>query len=119
MSEKILKVKRGEIYWVKFDKKGVGTEIKKPRPAVIVSNDWQNEVSKRVIVLPFSTKIKKVYYPIELLIESGKIMCDQVKSIDKQRLGDKLGELEPKIMLKVDEILVKLFALQYRFKLWP
>jgi len=117
MSEKI--VNRGEIYWVKFDKKSVGTEIRKPRPAVIVSNDWQNEVSKRVIVLPFSTKIKKVYYPIELLIESGKIMCDQVKSIDKQRLGDKLGELDQKTMLKVDEVLVKLFSLQYRLKLWP
>jgi len=117
MSKKI--VKRGEIYWVKFDKKSVGTEIRKPRPAVIVSNDWQNEVSKRVIVLPFSTKVKKVYYPIELLIESGKIMCDQVKSIDKQRLGDRLGELNAETMLKVDEILVKLFALQHRFKLWP
>ena len=118
MSEKIKIVKRGEIYWVKFDKKSVGTEIRKPRPAVIVSNEWQNEVSKRVIVLPFSTKTKKVYYPIELLIKTGKIMCDQVKSIDKQRLGDKLGELDKETMLKVDEILVKLFALQYRFNLW-
>jgi len=62
-------------------------------------------------VLPFSTKIEKVYYPIELLIKTGKIMCDQVKSIDKQRLGDKLGELDQKTMLKVDEILIKLFAL--------
>ena len=62
-------------------------------------------------MLPFSTKIEKVYYPIELLIKTGKIMCDQVKSIDKQRLGDKLGELDQKTMLKVDEILIKLFAL--------
>jgi mRNA-degrading endonuclease toxin of MazEF toxin-antitoxin module len=68
-------------------------------------------------VLPFSTKTEKVYYPIELLIRTGKIMCDQVKSIDKQRLGNKLGELDEKTMLKVDEILVKLFALQYRFNL--
>jgi mRNA-degrading endonuclease toxin of MazEF toxin-antitoxin module len=67
--------------------------------------------------MPLSTKIKKVYYPIELLIEGGKIMCDQVKSIDKQRLGDKLGELDEKTMLKVDEILIKLFALQYWLKL--
>ncbi|CAG8597342.1 34517_t:CDS:10 [Racocetra persica] len=88
--------------------KSVGTEIRKPRPAVIISNDWQNEVSKRVIVLPFSTNIEKVYYPIELLIRTGKIMCDQVKSIDKQRLGDKLGELDPATMLKVDETLVEL-----------
>jgi len=66
-------------------------------------------------VLPFSTKTEKVYYPIELLIKTGKIMCDQVKSIDKQRLGDKLGELDQKTMLKVDEVLIKLFALQYRF----
>lgn len=118
MSKKVIQVKRGEFYWVKFDKKSVGTEIRKSRPAVIVSNDWQNEVSKRVIVLPFSTKTEKVYYPIELLIKSGKIMCDQVKSIDKQRLGDKMGELDEKTMLKIDEILIKLFSLQYRFKLW-
>lgn len=52
-------------------------EIRKPRPAVIMSNDWQNEVSQRAIVLSFSTQTEKVYYPIELLIESGKIMCDQ------------------------------------------
>jgi len=68
-------------------------------------------------VLPFSTKTEKVYYPIELLIKTGKIMCDQVKSIDKQRLGDKLDELDQKTMLKVDEVLIKLFALQYRFNL--
>ena len=66
-------------------------------------------------MLPFSTKTEKVYYPIELSIKTGKIMCDQVKSIDKQRLGDKLGELDQKTMLKVDEVLAKLFALQYRF----
>ena len=66
-------------------------------------------------MLPFSTKTEKVYYPIELLIKTGKIMCDQVKSIDKQRLEDKLGELDKKTMLKVDEILIKLFFLQYRF----
>ncbi|WNE40070.1 MAG: Endoribonuclease EndoA [Mycoplasmataceae bacterium] len=111
MSSRI--INRGQIYWVNFDKESIGTEIRKPRPAVIVSNNWQNEVSKRVIVLPLSTKTERVYYPIELLIKTGKIMCDQVKSIDKQRLGDKLGELEPATLLKVDEILVKLFALQY------
>jgi mRNA-degrading endonuclease toxin of MazEF toxin-antitoxin module len=64
--------------------------------------------------LPLSTKIEKVYYPIELLIKTGKIMCDQVKSIDKQRLGDKLGELDKEIMLKVDETLIDLFSLHYK-----
>jgi len=49
MSEKIKQVKRGEIYWVKFDKKSVGTEIRKPRPAVIVSNDWQNEEKHQLL----------------------------------------------------------------------
>jgi mRNA-degrading endonuclease toxin of MazEF toxin-antitoxin module len=39
MSEKIRQVKRGEIYWIKFDKKSVGTEIRKPRLGVIVSNN--------------------------------------------------------------------------------
>jgi mRNA-degrading endonuclease toxin of MazEF toxin-antitoxin module len=39
VGQKIKQVKRGEIYWVNFDKKSVGAEIRKPRPAVIVSND--------------------------------------------------------------------------------
>jgi len=115
MNSKQKIIERGDIYWVNFDKNSIGTEIKKPRPAVIISNNWQNEVSKRVVVLPLSTKTERVYYPIELLIKTGKIMCDQVKSVDKQRLGNRIGSLEPETLLKVEKILIKLFALQYHF----
>ncbi len=59
--------KRGEIWWVNFDP-SVGQEVKKRRPAVIVSNDLSNKYLKRYQVLPLSPQTKKLY-PSEVLIE--------------------------------------------------
>lgn len=47
-------MKRGEVWWVEFDP-SVGSEIKKPRPAVIVSNDAANRNIARVVVLPLTS----------------------------------------------------------------
>ena len=52
--------KRGEVYWVKLDPT-VGSETKKTRPGVVVSNDSGNEYSSRVILAPITSQSKKVY----------------------------------------------------------
>jgi len=52
--------KRGEIYWVNLDPT-IGSETKKTRPAVIISNDIGNETSKIVILAPITSKVKNIY----------------------------------------------------------
>ena len=76
--------RRGDVYWVRFDPV-VGTEIRKTRPAVIVSNDLCNRYGTRVVVLPITSNVS-VCYPGEVLVtvkdKPGRAMGDQVRSID-------------------------------------
>ena len=115
-------IRRGDIYWVKFGKT-VGTEIRDPHPAVIISNNWQNEKGSRVVVLPMSSKIEKIY-PFEIYVgkiisdyKESKIMCEQVKSISKKRLSEnKVGELTPELLAKAEIKLKKVLAFEDKIR---
>ena len=84
----IWKMLRGEVWWVEIDP-SVGSEIRKPRPAVIVSNNAANRNLLRVVVIPLSSNTSRVY-PGEALItvdgKPGKAMADQIMAADKNRL---------------------------------
>jgi mRNA interferase MazF len=62
-------MKRGEVWWVEFDP-AVGSEIRKTRPAVIVSNDAANRHLARVVVVPVTSNTAKVY-PAEAVVTLG------------------------------------------------
>lgn len=107
-------IRRGDIYWVDFDP-SKATEIQKTRPAIICSHDIVNENSMRVIVAPITSNLKKVY-SFEYAIRhhpdiSGKIMLDQMRSVDKSRLGKKVGSLPINQMSEVDAILTFILGL--------
>jgi mRNA interferase MazF len=91
----------------------------KNRPAVIIQNNVGNSQSKTVIVALISSVYKK-QYPFQYLTDAtGKpsvIMFEQILTIDKYRLGDKMGELTPKQMKEADERLMYSLALN-RFSL--
>lgn len=100
---------RGEVYWVKLDP-AVGSEISKTRPAVIISNDTGNRYSDRIIVAPLTSKgIDKVYpFEVKISAEDGvnsvsKVLLDQIRTIDKSRLGKQIGKLNHKKMEEVNE----------------
>lgn len=88
-------MKRSEVWWVNFDP-SVGGEIRKQRPAVIVSNDAANRFLNRVQVVPLTGSTDKLY-PSEAYVTFGgkqsKAMADQLTTVSKKRLVNKAGSL--------------------------
>ena len=98
-------MKRGEVWWVEFDP-AVGTEIRKTRPAVIVSNDAANRNLARVVVVPLTSNTGK-QYPGEALVtmdgQSSKAMTDQIMASDKARLKGQLGAVSKSDMQAIED----------------
>jgi mRNA interferase MazF len=98
---------RGEVWWVEFDP-SVGTEIKKTRPAVIVSNDISNRYLSRVQVIPLTSSTGKLY-PSEALVtvagKQSKAMVDQIMTADKKRFKNMLGKLSATDLKAIEKVL--------------
>jgi mRNA interferase MazF len=96
-------MKRGEVWWVNFDP-SIGGEIRKQRPAIIVSTDAANRYLNRVQVVPLTSNVDKLY-PSEAYVmfrgQQSKAMADQISTVSKERLIRSDGVISPLEMAAV------------------
>jgi len=104
---------RGEVWWVEFEP-SIGSEIRKTRPAVIISNDAANRNLPRVMAMPLTSNTDRVY-PGEAAVtvdgRRSKAMADQIMAADKRRLKTRLGTLSRADMLAVEDAIKLHFGL--------
>lgn len=106
------RIKRGEIWLVTLDPT-VGSEVKKTRPAVIISNDLNNQYANTVTVVPVSDRGAKVY-PFEvslrkktdLVKKDSKVLCSQVRTVDQSRLVKSFGKIGKNKIAEIEQALL-------------
>ena len=108
----ILMVKRGDIFYADLSPV-IGSEQGGIRPVLIVQNDIGNKYSPTVIIAAITSQINKAKMPthIELsgneygLSKDSVILAEQVRTIDKKRLKEKIGHLDETLMAQIDTAL--------------
>ena len=111
-------VKRGDIYYADLSPV-VGSEQGGIRPVLIIQNDVGNKYSPTVIAAAITSQINKAKMPthIELaakdygLNKDSVILLEQIRTIDKKRLREKIGHLDKELMVTVDDALSISFGL--------
>ncbi len=107
-----MKIKRGDIFFADLSPV-VGSEQGGVRPVVVVQNDVGNKYSPTIIVAAITSQLHKAKLPTHIgisadsygLPKNSVILLEQVRTIDKKRLREKIGIFDQKIMFKVDEAL--------------
>ena len=111
-------IKRGDIYYADLSPV-VGSEQGGVRPVLIIQNDIGNKYSPTVIATAITSQINKAKMPTHIELEANEyglskdsvVLAEQIRTIDKRRLKEKIGHLDDELMTRVNEALEISFGL--------
>ncbi len=105
-------IKRGELYYADLSPV-VGSEQGGVRPILVVQNDIGNKYSPTIIAAPITSQINKAKLPTHIEVDTScglqkdsVILAEQLRTLDKKRLKDKIGTIDNKAMQKVNNALL-------------
>jgi len=109
-------IKRGDVYFCQGSPEAVGSEERKTRPVVVVQNDAGNASAPTVIVANMTTNTTRRLYPMQFDIPLpgrpvSRVLCEQVRTVDKCRLLEKVYSLNDDELRKLDECLAVSFGM--------
>ncbi len=107
-----MKIKRGDIFFADLSPV-VGSEQGGIRPVVVVQNDIGNKYSPTIIIAAITSQLHKAKLPTHIGIAADKyglpknsvVLLEQLRTIDKKRLREKIGSFDNKFMSKLDDAL--------------
>ena len=113
-----MKIKRGDLFYADLSPV-VGSEQGGVRPVIVVQNDVGNKYSPTIIVAPVTSQMNKAKLPTHVKLKGNKYglpknsvaLMEQLRTIDKKRLRDKIGSFSEDIMNKIDEAMSVSLAL--------
>jgi len=104
--------KRYDIHWVELDP-ARGSELRKTRPAVIVSLDVLNRVLETVVVCPLTSQLHpgwRTRLPVKVAGKHAEIAADQIRTVSKSRLRKKLGSLSGRDAAALRRVLAEMYS---------
>lgn len=104
---------RGEVWWINFDP-SIGGEIRKKRPAIIISNDASNKYLNRLQVIPVTSNVERLYPSEASITINGKLnkaLADQLTTVSKLRMINQMGKVSREDMWQVERAIKVQLAL--------
>ncbi|MCC8138973.1 MAG: type II toxin-antitoxin system PemK/MazF family toxin [Lachnospiraceae bacterium] len=114
-----MQIKRGDIFYADLTPV-VGSEQGRIRPVLVIQNNTGNRYSPTVIVAAITSRNRKSAFPTHIHLEKGEsglqsdsfVLLEQVRTLDRMRLKDYIGQLDEKTMRQIDQAIVVSFGLE-------
>ncbi len=102
-------IQQYEVYWISLDPTQ-GSEMTKTRPCVVVSPDEMNQFLRTVIIIPITSTVKIYPWRVQCVISDrhGSVATDQIKVVDRFRIGSKIGKLSQAEISGLKQVIQKM-----------
>lgn len=106
----MVEVKQYDIHWIGLDPTK-GSEMSKTRPCVIVSPDELNRFLRTIVIVPITSTVKSYPWRVKCMIleKEGSMATDQIKVVDRSRIGSKLSSLSKEEIKSLKKTLTEMF----------